>query len=131
MTSKKHSRESEKRWIAGGWSTQDRAVEHFRRIWTRALVEGLLPGDDLGVWSIRAHQDLRWLVEGHPKFRSMTAFGIEHFTFQPDGRGNHRFVLVDTQGKEHPFSTVSALTGFDTPLREAPAEDKPMRGLST
>ena len=91
----------------------------------------LHPGDDLGVWSIRAHQDLRWLVEGHPKYPAMTAFGIEHFTFQPDGRGNHRFVLVDTQGKEHPFSTVSALTGFDMPLREPPNEDAPLGGLST
>ncbi len=131
MTDQNDRRTSKKRWIAGGWSSQDRAVEHFRRIWKRALLDGIVPGDDLGAWNLRAHQDLRWLVEGHPKYPAMTAFGIEHFTFQPDGRGNHRFVLVDTQGKEHPFSTVSALTGFDMPLREPPNEDAPLGGLST
>jgi hypothetical protein len=106
-------------------------MSYFRRIWKNAIDVGLQPGTDLSDWSLRVHHDLKWLVEGHPLFPSMSVFGIRNFTFRPDGRGNHRFVLVDTQGTEHPFSTVSALTGFETPLREPPKEDDLMGGLTS
>ena len=86
---------------------------------------GLRPGDPI----IFGEGDLWWLVQGHPEFEAMTIEGFKHFTFRPDGRGNHRFVLVDKIGVEHPFSTYTALTGFERPLKMPGDEEDPFGGM--
>jgi hypothetical protein len=105
----------------------DECAGYFRRLWQHALRNGQKPGERVAF----GQSDLMWLVQGHPRFSEMTLRGFSHFTFRPDGRGNHRFVLVDAVGKEHPFSTRTSLTGFETPLRAVPEEDDPLGGLAT
>lgn len=122
----KERRQSSRRWLER-FQSQDAATAYFRRLWQHALRNNLVPGDEI----VFGRGDLLWLVQGHPDYAEMTQRGFSHFTFRPDGRGNHRFVLVDAVGKEHPFSTQAALTGFEIPLRVPPGEDDPLGGLST
>lgn len=120
-------RASLRRWKEREWESCEAALGYFRRLWQHALRNGLKPGDaiEFGV------SDLWWLVQGHPAFETMTVEGFSHFTFRPDGRGNHRFALVDNTGVEHPFSTYAALTGFDQPLKPPVAEEDPFGGIVT
>ena len=120
-------RESSRRW-SEYWGSQALATRYFRRLWVLELAAGRGPGE--AVQGREANERLRWLVQGHPEFNGMLrAAPFSHFTFQPDGRGNHRFALVTTDGVEHPFSTQAALTGFVKPLR-VPGGD-PMGGLTS
>jgi hypothetical protein len=112
--------------LEGGWSTCDAALDFFRRLWSFALEEGLKPGEPLA----HGGHVLRWLVEGHPRADEMFHSGINFFTIEPDGRGNHRFVLVDEEGVSHAFSTLDALTGFeDHPLSKNVDREKPFAGI--
>lgn len=122
-----HRRTSNQRWLERGWDSQVAATNYYRRVWQAALDEGIAPGAPLR----QPFGDLTWLVGGHPQYAEMSRHGLSHFTFRPDGRGNHRFVFVDKRGTEHPFSTNTALTGFEYPLREPNEEDAPFRGLTS
>jgi hypothetical protein len=112
--------------MSGGWTTLASATVFFRRLWERALAAGVQPGQPLREGTTH----LRWLVEGHPDYPTMSAEGISHFTIEPDGRGNHRFVLVDMLGAQHAFSTRAALTGRVRPLRRPADPSKPFKGLA-
>ena len=116
IVDEKIRRVSTRRWLAGNWKTQRAATAFFRSIWKTALSQGLRPGDPLTSYALH----LSWLVDGHPRREELLRDGVAYFTFRPDGRGNHRFVVVGTNGIEHPFSTTTALTGFEHPLREPP-----------
>lgn len=120
-------RVSNKRWLEAGWDSQRAATDFYRRVWTGALASGVKPGEPIRHFVA----NVQWLVEGHPYYAQMSANGIKHFTIRPDGRGNHRFVLTDRLGFEHPFSTNVALTGFEEPLREPAVEDKPFEGMTS
>lgn len=122
-----HRRTSKKRWLDGGWDSQTAAAGFYRRVWQGALSAGIAPGAPLRHFIA----NVTWLVEGHPNYVEMSRNGVSHFTIRPDGRGNHRFVLVDGRGDEHPFSTHTALTGFERPLREPVEDDKPFEGMTS
>ncbi len=121
-----HKRTSKKRWLER-WDSQVAATDFYRRVWVGALDAGIAPGAPLRHFIA----EVTWLVEGHPKYAEMSCYGVSHFTIRPDGRGNHRFVLVDSRGDEHPFSTNTALTGFENPLREPTEDDDPFRGMTS
>jgi hypothetical protein len=91
-----------------------------------ALAAGVQPGQPV----VHGANHLHWLVEGHPDYPAMSAAGVAHITIEPDGRGNHRFVLVDKLGKHHPFSTRAALTGRVHPLRRPVNPDAPFKDLA-
>jgi hypothetical protein len=120
------ARESKRRWLEREW-TFEQATAYFRRLWQHHLRNGFRPGDRVTF----GEGDLWWLVSGHPEFEAMTVEGFSHFTVRPDGRGNHRFALVDQSGCEHPFSTYTALTGFDRALTEPVGREDPLKDLST
>lgn len=122
-----HKRTSNQRWLELGWSSQTAAADYFRRVWNAQITSGAAPGSPLS--PVPSH--LMWLVQGHPDYAQISAEGFSHFTLQPDGRGNYRFVFVDRSGTEHPFSTNTALTGFTHPLREPHRDDEPFRGMSS
>lgn len=98
--------------------------EFFRQMWKKALCDGLRPGQQL-----REHDLLDQLAQGHPDYAEMAEHGVAYFTIQPDGRGNHRFVLVDKRGNHHPFSTLAALRGAKTPLRLPLEAESPFKDL--
>ncbi len=122
-------RESKQRWKDRGFPSFEACTGYFRRLWQHALRNGLKPGDPI----VFGRSELLWLVQGHPAFAQMKLRGFSHFTLQPEGRGNYRFVFVDAVGKEHPFSTRTALTGFVDypPLRGPLDDDDPLGGLAT
>ncbi len=125
-TDEKPHRESARRWKEGGWETHREASGFFRRVWQKALEEGKQAGDSIGPW-----HTLLWLVKGHPNYDELSAHGIAYFTFAPDGRGNHRFAIVDKRGEQHPFSTNVALTGFVEPLRLPHDDANPFKGTTS